>query len=206
MANIIFDFDGTLADTLGLTIHIFEGLVHGGKPLSPEEVERLRGMSMIHIGAELKILPWKVPFLLARGRAKMRRRMREVNVFAGMPEVVRQLQADGHKLFILSSNSVQNIRPFLKRNDIYEPFVKVYGGSSIFGKTRVLKRALKRDLLAREDTFYIGDEVRDIEASHNAGIRVISVTWGYNNEHILREQDPDFLVRTPAEILQAVRS
>jgi phosphoglycolate phosphatase len=204
VANVIFDFDGTLADTLGLTIHIFENLVHGGKPLSPEEIERLRGMSMIHIGAELKILPWKVPFLLARGRAKMRRRMRDVQVFAGMPEVVKQLHADGHALYILSSNSTQNIRPFLKRNGMNTEFLKVYGGSSVFGKTRVLRRALKRDQLNRGDTYYVGDEVRDIEASHHVGISVISVPWGYNNERILREHEPDFLVSKPADIRKII--
>lgn len=204
MANIIFDFDGTLANTLGVTIKIFEGLIRGGKPMAPEEVEKLRGMALWRVGAELRILPWKVPYLLARGRAKMRREMKHVDVFPGMADTVRQLNADGHKLYILSSNSVRNIRPFLKRHDLYTEFTKIIGGAGIFGKRRLLKRTVKNYRFDRAETYYVGDEVRDIDAAHHAGIKAIVVTVGYNNEQALREHQPDFIAKQPADIRQIV--
>jgi phosphoglycolate phosphatase len=205
MANIIFDFDGTIADSFGLAVHIYEQLLRSGELLPKEEIQRLRGMSMLHLALELKIAPWRVPFLLARGRTIMRRNIDSVEAFAGMPELIRELNADGHKLYIMSSNSVQNIRPLLKRYDVRKEFIKLYGGAGLLGKATLLKRVLKRQKLDSAQTFYIGDEVRDIEASKRAGIKVISVTWGYNSEAILREHQPDFVAKKPTDIRSLVQ-
>jgi phosphoglycolate phosphatase len=206
VANVIFDFDGTIADSLALAIHIFEQLVRGGKPLSPSEVERMRGMSLIHAGMELRIAPWKLPFLLAKGRRMMRRQIDTVQAFEGMPELVRALRQDGHKLYIMSSNSVQNIRPLLKRYKLDKDFIKLYGGAGLMGKANVLRRVLRRQKLERATTYYVGDEVRDIEAAQKAGVKIISVVWGYNNEAILRKHNPDFVVEQPADIRKVLKS
>ncbi|MGH7241699.1 MAG: HAD-IA family hydrolase [Candidatus Saccharimonadales bacterium] len=200
MANVIFDFDGTIADSFALAVHIYEQLLRGGELVPEAELERLRSMSMLHVALELKIAPWRVPFLLARGRTMMRRKIDTVQAFDGMPELIRQLNQDGHKLFITSSNSVQNIKPLLKRYNLRKEFIKLYGSAGLFGKANLLKRLMRRQKLDPHETFYIGDEVRDIEASRRAGIRVISVTWGYNSESILREHHPDFVAKKPADI------
>lgn len=205
MGNIIFDFDGTIADSFALAVHIYEQLLRGGEPMPPEEIERLRSMSMLHVALELKIAPWRVPWLLARGRTLMRRRINTVEAFEGMPELIRQLNQDGHKLFITSSNSVQNIKPLLKRYDLRKEFIKLYGSAGLFGKANLLKRLIGRQKLDPNETFYIGDEVRDIEASKRAGIKVVAVTWGYNSEVILREHHPDFVAKTPADIRKLVQ-
>lgn len=206
MANVIFDFDGTIADSLALAIHIYEKLLRGGDAMPTEEIERLRGMSLISVGLELRIAPWKIPMLLARGRRTMRRQMHTVQAFDGMSALIRALRADGHNLYIMSSNSVQNIRPLLTRLDLYNEFIKLYGNAGLMGKATVIRRMLKRQKLDPTETYYVGDEVRDIEAAKRAGIKIISVTWGYNNEAILRKHKPDFIAKKPADIQRAILS
>jgi phosphoglycolate phosphatase len=206
VANIIFDFDGTLGDTLSVAIKIFEGLMRKGEPVPAEEIERLRGLPLWRVGAELKILPWKVPYLVARGRARMRREIPNIKIFAGMPETLQALNADGHKLYIVSSNSARNINLFLNRYGLRKEFIKIKGGAGVLGKKRILKMFMQKNHLLPADTFYVGDEVRDIEASHHAGIRVIAVTGGYNNEKALREHKPDFVAHSPTEIRQIINS
>lgn len=204
MANVIFDFDGTIADSLPLVIAIFGELLRGGKPVPPEEVERLRGMSLLRVGAELRIVPWKVPFLLARGRSRMRRRLDEVPLFPGIDDVIRQLHADGHRLDIVSSNSARTIRVFLRKHDLDRNFIRIYGRAGIFGKKKLLRMMLQRTQLDREQTYYIGDEVRDIEAAKHAGIHMVAVAWGYNNTRILQAHKPDFLADKPADIIKVI--
>ena len=204
MANVIFDFDGTIADSLPVVIAVFEELMRGGKPMPHAEVERLRGMSLLRVGAELRILPWRVPLLLARGRARMRRRLDEVPMFDGIEAVIRQLNADGHKLYIVSSNSARTIRVFLKKHRLDTEFIRVYGRAGVFGKKKLLRMMLQRNRLDRGDTYYIGDESRDVEAARHAGIRMIAVTWGYNNNTLLQTHHPDFLVDKPADILRVI--
>jgi phosphoglycolate phosphatase len=206
VANIIFDFDGTLADTLAVTVKIFEGLLRGGEPMHAEEIERLRGLPLWRIGSELRILPWKVPYLVARGRAKMRREIPHIQIFPGVPELLHELNADGHKLYIVSSNSVRNINLFLKRYDLRKEFIRISGGSGLLGKRRVLKRFIQKNRLDPAVTYYVGDEIRDIEAAHHAGLQAIAVTKGYNNEAALREHKPDFVAHAPAEIRKIINA
>jgi len=200
MSTIIFDFDGTIADSFTHVLEIAQDLIGQHQPLSKQEIERLRGMSAFQIAKELKIRPWKMPFLVGWGRRRMRSEMSEIKAFVGMPEVITRLSADRHKLYIMSSNSVQNIKPFLERHGMGREFIKIYGGVGIFGKAHVLRKLIKRNNADTADTFYVGDEVRDVEAAKHAGVRIISVTWGYNNEKSLAARAPDYVVKKPAEI------
>ncbi len=44
--------------------------------------------------------------------------------------------------------------------------------------------------------------MRDIEACHEIGIDIISVTWGYNNKAVLEKNRPTFIVNSPPELLK----
>jgi phosphoglycolate phosphatase-like HAD superfamily hydrolase len=67
----------------------------------------------------------------------------------------------------------------------------------MFGKAKVLKELLNKENLNKDDCIYIGDEVRDIEACKEIGLRLVSVTWGYNVDSVLKAYNPDFLANTP---------
>lgn len=179
-----------------------EALTGRSEKLTPAEIARLRGMSPLQIMRGLKIRPWKVSLLAYRGRLRLRSEMDRIQAFSGMPEVIKQLHADGHELYIMSSNSVQNIQPFLKRYGLSTTFIKVYGNVGVFSKGRVLKRLLRDNELQSSATYYIGDEVRDIEAAKRAGLQMIAVTWGYNDNRILAAYQPTYLAAQPDDILQ----
>jgi phosphoglycolate phosphatase-like HAD superfamily hydrolase len=82
----------------------------------------------------------------------------------------------------------------------------VFSGSSIFGKHVVLQELIKKHGLKKEETVYIGDEVRDVEASKKAGIKAIAVTWGYNTRKALETAKADIVVDKPAELIKAINS
>ena len=48
---------------------------------------------------------------------------------------------------------------------------------------------------------YIGDETRDIEAAHDAKIKIIAVTWGLNSRQILTKYKPEWLVNAPDDVI-----
>jgi phosphoglycolate phosphatase-like HAD superfamily hydrolase len=201
MAAIIFDFDGTIADTFETVVGIFYSLTGRKQPLPHEEIERLRGMSLPRAAEELHIKPWKMPFLLLLGRRRMTRRMNAIDAHPGVVEIIKKLHNEGHQLYIMSSNSLRNIQKFLRRHDLAYEFINVYGSAGLLSKARVLKKVVKQNRLDKNDTWYIGDEVRDVVAAQHAGVRVIAVTWGYNTAEILQEHRPTKLVRTPGQII-----
>lgn len=187
-----------------MIVEIIYDLLHQDEPLPDYELQQLRGMGLLKIVQELKVRPWRVPFLLARGRRRMRGQMDRVEIFKGIPEVIKSLRGAGYELYIMSSNSVQNIELFLERYGLSEDFVKIYGNIGLLGKRRILKQLVRRNHLDPNETLYIGDEVRDIQAVKQTRVKIIAVTWGFNTEEILARQHPDFIARRPAELLELI--
>ncbi len=204
MAAIIFDFDGTIADSFESVVQVFYELTGRKERLSPEAIERLRGMSLHGAAEELGIRPWKMPFLLMRGRRRMSKLVGTLQAHPGVPEAIRKLHAEGHQLFIMSSNSEKNIVRFLREHHMRKNFVNIYGNVGLLSKAGVLRKIRRRNRLGSDNCWYIGDEVRDIEGAKLAGIKIMAVTWGFNTAELLQQHQPTAMVNTPAELLQVL--
>lgn len=200
MAAIIFDLDGTIADSFEF-ITDFLAKEKNNLNLDPIQKEQLRGMSMLAIARKLDHKWWKIPTLFIRGRRNMTRAMNKMQPFPGMPELIRKLHAEGHELFIVSSNSVNNIHKFLHHHNLHTYFLEVYGGISIFGKAPALRKLFKEQSIETKDAVYIGDELRDIQASQAVNLRVVAVTWGFAEKNDLINLNPTALVDSPAELM-----
>lgn len=199
-ANLIFDLDGTLADSWPAVFEVVNDMELLSRELSPKDYERLKNMPVKKILKELNIPIWRTPRLLIRGHAALAHHIAEIPSFRGVPEVIHQLNTSDNQLFVLSSNSHSNVARLLNAYGIEKSFVHIYGGAGIFSKASALKKIIKDHNLDKAKTYYVGDEVRDIEAAKRAGIHSIAVTWGFNGEKILREYKPDHVVHTPAAL------
>lgn len=200
MKTIIFDFDGTLVDSLPLAINLFNKLSVGNRELTKTDIKQLRELTARQVVKAVGIPIWKIPKLLALGRSEAGKHMQELELFSGIKEVIVKLDAD-YSLYVMSSNSTHNVSRFLKAHNIERYFEKVYGNVGIFGKSTVLKHIMKANELEKRQTLYIGDEVRDVEGAKKAGITSVAVTWGYNGAKILSSYKPDYLVDTPKDLL-----
>ncbi len=199
--NIIFDFDGTIANTLPILIEVAEQWSVTNMKLTVELVEELRGLpaqqALKRVGIPLR----RVPTLVTRGRKELIGRLVDAKPFDGIIDVIEQLSRSNN-LYVMSSNSDQNIKKFLKTYQLNQYFKAIYGNVSVFGKTKSLRKILKKERIAKTDSIYVGDETRDVEAAHKVGLKVASVTWGYNNKKILSTYRPDFLIEKPEDLLK----
>lgn len=198
MKYVVFDFDGTLADSLPIVLDIAEQIV--GYGITKKEVEHYRNMTAKQIIKESGIPLYKVPAMLVKGKSLMLRRADQIQIFTGLLDVVADLSSSNYRLIVVSSNNTGIINGFLQKYGIDKYFSGVYGNVGLFSKAQALRRVMKREGFVASDAIYVGDEVRDIEASKKAGMPVIAVTWGYNGKKILTKYKPDYLVETPAEI------
>src|SRR3990167_569109 len=198
-SSIIFDFDGTLADSLPLTMDIFYKWSKRD-PLPDKTVQELRNKSVKEVLAYFKIPMWKVPGLLVKGRVDLGRRLAEVPLFTGMDAVLEKLHSESNQLFLMSSNSAVNVNKFLKIHKINGYFTEVYGNAGVFGKAPVMKRIIQKYRLSPRNCFSIGDEIRDIDAAKKVGITSIAVGWGYNGEQILKAHKPDYFAHKPTDL------
>jgi phosphoglycolate phosphatase len=203
--TVIFDFDGTIADTLAAIVRLANkyNADLGIPPLDQDEIEAMRGMSSRAILKKHRIPLAKLPYLILHYQKELGREIDKLGLFPGIREVLMELKSLGVKLGILTSNSEENVEKFLQAREL-EVFDFIHSETNFFGKTRALKHVLKEEDVDRKDVIYIGDEARDIDACRKAKVPVIAVSWGFQRRDFLAGHDPTYIVDSPDEILDIV--
>ncbi|MEM9005093.1 MAG: HAD hydrolase-like protein [Cyanobacteria bacterium P01_F01_bin.86] len=205
LTTLLFDFDGTLADSLPMLVAITNRLApeFGYRPTPFEEVDALKGLNARQLIRYTGIPVLKIPALLRRLRTELRQRSTQIPACAGIPTIIRALYEEEHTLAIVTSNMPDVVQTFLAIHQIQDCFVSIDGGGTLFGKGRLIVRTMQQNLFTPEHTVYVGDEVRDVDAARFAGIRSASVTWGFNSRNALIRANPNWLIDNP-EALRAI--
>jgi len=204
---IIFDFDGTLADTIDILLSITNRLSaeFGFKSATKEELAQLSNLNSWQILQYSGISIFKFPLLIRRLKAELHREVPHIQLFPGIKEVLLELKKRGFQLGIITSNSRENVLGALEKNGLQDTFTFIYSGST-FGKHKVINKWLRIENIHTEKVVYVGDEIRDIDAAKKTGIKVIAVGWGFNSPQALAAQNPNFLIERPQELIEIMNS
>ncbi len=205
MQAVIFDFDGTLVDSRSGIKRVMDTLAreHGTPTLSYEQLDELRALPLHERLRRIGVKPRRLPVLTRRALQLFGDMMHEFPVYDGIPEVLEQLRSAGVQTHILSSNKVENIRSCLDANGI-GGFASIQSSRGLFGKPGRIRSLVKRLRLPSDEVIYVGDELRDIEASRRSGVAVAAVTWGYDSTTLLEQGRPDYLVHEPFELIPII--
>ncbi len=204
---LLFDFDGTIADSYESFLGIVGKLAikHKFQNLSLEELETLRTEDARTLIKQLKIPFYKLPFIAHDMKTFQQKEIQTMHPFKGLPEVLHTLKKQGHTLGIITSNGRANVETFIKKHAI-DVFDYIYSDAGIFGKDKVLQNFFKQHHINKDDAFYIGDEIRDIQACKKVGVKIISVSWGFNIKAGLEKHHPNFLIDHPKDLLSVINS
>lgn len=199
---VIFDFDGTLADSFPWFQSVFEELAakYGLPPMDQGSLEKLRTLDIHQILKEYKIPPWKLLLIGNHLKKLMSEQIDRISMVSGMQSVVDELHARGVKLAIVTSNAGRNVRRVLGPQ-LMERFDYVESGVSMFGKKGKFQKIIKKAGVLPRETLCIGDEVRDLESSRASQIPFGAVSWGYTDVKTLQRFAPDEVFEHPAQIL-----
>jgi phosphoglycolate phosphatase len=204
--TVIFDFDGTIADSFTTLLGIFEEITGRKEKLTPAEIKDLRGEPLSQVMKYLDIKRWQIPRLLIKARRAIAIKITGIKPFEGLPQVLKRMSDSGYQMFIVSTNSSDNISKFLKQHQLDSYFNGVYGNTGLRGKPAALRKLLKRENIALGSCIYIGDEVRDVEAGQAVSVPQIAVSWGFNYPAALKQARPTYLATTPGDILKILTS
>lgn len=201
---ILFDFDGTLADSFSTTVHVANRLAaaHGYPVLTAAAAQKLRQQGARQILRESGIPIRHLPSWIRQMKKEMQNEIPHLKPPHGLADALTSLKDGGATLGIVTSNSRENLELFLQTNQWEDRFAHLESGSSLFGKSRLIKRIVTRSGYSPAQTCYVGDEERDIEAARRAGVAAAAVTWGFNDPTLLTRARPDYLINTPAELPQ----
>lgn len=165
----MFDFDGTLADTLSWLAHAVNRLAaaYGCNRIEAGDLDALRGSSARGVVAHLGIPAWRLPRIGVAMRRLIAADIGQIRLFDGIGGMLRGLSDRGAALAVVTSNADDNVRHVLGAE--HAARISDYAcGASLFGKRGHLRRVLKQSGVRPGEAIVIRDELRDLEAARAA--------------------------------------
>lgn len=202
MKYIVFDFDGTLANSRDVFIQAWNvyASVYHYDPITQAEVDATKHLSLHQRAKKFHFPMHKLPIIIPKVHRYFREHIKEVKLYPGIKEMLQSLTQEGYEIFILSSNEKENIKLLLQQEEI-DLINDVLTSSKIFGKDSVLKKLIKKYYLKPGELLYVGDELRDIQACNKVNVPFMWVSWGIDGFDLIEKENPEFVVHTPEEII-----
>lgn len=201
---LIFDFDGTIADTKSLYYQaISDELVRWG--FSEMQIDRAIDMgtslrkTLKGIGLNFIVSWWLHHRILKRIKIY-------VNQVKKCHDASHVAEIKGKK--ILVTNSLKEfVLPVLKHLKLQKEFSEIYGADDFLDKSDFISSYLKRNKIDRNDSYYIGDRVADVKIARKVGCVsvIISGKCSWNSRAMLIKARPDFLLDDLKDVGEIVR-
>lgn len=216
MKLVLFDFDGTIADSLPLMVETFRELSRGHRHIHPlldlantdtpildhPTVLILRQKGLKAAISSLKLNKLQISLIYLRVISRFAKRIDRLQPVEGMADVLAEL-GQQYQLGIVTSNRQSSVQRFLRQHQL-EHFQIIKSQPNLFGKAATLSQVIKQQGFDLPNVVYVGDEVRDIEAAQQAGIASIGVSWGLNSYDLLAWNDPTAVIERPDQLPQAI--
>jgi phosphoglycolate phosphatase len=206
---VLFDLDGTLVDSApDIAAALNAALAELGQPVHPLPVVT----SYVGDGAA-KLVERAVPeasevdqaLLLERFKAQYAANVCvKTRVYPGVVEALERFAATGAPLAVVTNKPGDLARSLLRALGLDRFFADVVGDGDGYPRKPSPEIALavcRRHDVAPGDALLAGDGLPDVRLGRAAGCRVAGVTWGYTPRATLAAESPDWLVDTPAGLL-----
>ena len=208
---VIFDFDGTLADTKENIILTFQMTM---KELGVEIKSRQECAATIGLTLEdaFKVL---YPGMAAEKYILLRDTYRRIfkenrkilvpGLFPEVMETLEELRRRGYLMSIASSRQSPSLQSFLEDMKIAHLFEYAVGGDNVEHPKPApdaVLQILRHYNLSAEEAFVVGDMPFDINMATNAGVKSCGVTWGNEDAAQLKESGANYVIDKMSQLLE----
>lgn len=207
--TILFDFDGTLADTNGLVIeswqHVYRALTgrEADLPMIKATFGEPLGISMEKIFPNT---PMEQAIDIYRGHQKdIYEEM--IQPFSGMVELIKELKARGLKIGVTTSRMRNTTLIGLNKFGITEymdAIVTCDDTDKHKPDPEPVLITLERLRAKPENTLMVGDSMFDIKCAHNAGVKAVLVGWAeaVTEEDLNSPDAPEYFIEKAEDLLR----
>lgn len=212
---VIFDFDGTLADTLDSIKHgINLTMEKFGYPFSTRDDVQAhinhgaRNLIKLSIPTELQSSEAKVDEVYAVYNDMYKKVYLEVEeLYDGMNEAIDALHQNGIKMSVLSNKQdpmvVGLCEKHLSRAAFTEFRGQRAGAPTKPDPTVPLEICALMDVKPSECAL-VGDSDVDMKTAKNSGFTAIGVAWGYRPPELLLENGADFIAESAEDLVKII--
>ena len=206
LKTLIFDLDGTISDP-------FEGISRSVNyalesleftSVDPERIRPMIGPPLNEIFEFLigEVSDRQMQTLVSRYRERYASIGYTENViYKEMPEAIATLAASGYTLGVCTSKRADYAADIVDMFGLSTYFAFISGGDIGIHKSQQLERIVASGVDAESATM-IGDRDVDIDAAKSNGLSSVGVSWGFGDDDELNSAAPDYVVRSPTELLE----
>lgn len=202
MANVLFDFDGTLFNTFdGIARCVNCALQKMGKQQLSDDVLRNFLGPPIHSSmrnyANLSESESETAVRLFRQEYEIAG-VFESKPYDGIVQLLSELKQSGVQLCVASSKPIDSIYKLLDKHAMREFFVRVCGADK--AERGEDKKDLLMNAMIERDAVMVGDRKYDVLAAKELGLRAVGVTYGFGSAEELLSSGADVLADDSAEL------
>ena len=210
---VLWDLDGTLTDPgLGITNSVMHALEKAGEAIPPrEELYKFIGPPLIWSFMNFcSFIEEKARQAVADYREYFTDRgIFENEVYPAIPAALKELREAGYTLAMATSKPEDFARRIAVHFGFFDDFALITG--SLMDETRlskgeVIATVLEKLQVPASDCVMIGDREHDVIGAKQHSMRVIGVLYGYGSREELEAAGADYLVATPEEAVELIRS
>ena len=202
MSCIIFDFDGTLVDSVGVILKSSEVTCRElGIDYDPELIRSLIGLPLLQTGEILLGPGGGQAYFDTYSRSFLSLAGRETKLFPGIRELLDDLK--GIPVALVTAKSRIGLEASLKILNLENYFTAVSTASDGHGfkpEPGPALAVLSQMEQAAQDAVFVGDSIFDIQCGQAAGTKTCAVSWGSTPRKSLAAADPDYLVDKVEEL------
>jgi len=206
LSCLVFDVDGTLVDNANLIIQLFQDIVlkYLGRKITKQEVISLWGPP----GDEIfkSVFPSDI---LTPAWNEFLSRYNTIHPTEGFFTIdqLNDMKKNVQHMAIFTGKSRKTMVMTLQKLGLIDVFDIILTGNDV-ERSKPYPDALFRIInvlsLDKTETLFIGDSPLDIMAGKSAGIKTAAALWGTIEESKLIESNPDYVFKTPEELLNFV--
>lgn len=197
---LVFDFDGTLADTRIPFREAFHEAAStmNARPFRQQDEAYLQTLAASDVLREHGVRPEQFASFTGLLKKGMESRHSQISLFPGIADALEELGSLDKPIGLITSNSEFLVRSVLVKH--IQLFRYLRFDVSMADKGNVLTEA--ESACSRFGRLhYVGDEIRDYRAAVDADVEFSAVSWGFNSEAALRKEGCCNFIRQPSEFV-----
>lgn len=208
---VIFDWDGTLMDSVGYIVKCIQFAANANQLLPPDEqsIRNIIGMSLPNAFETLFSLDFNDKYETFKSVYKDHYHQGQEDalpLFDGVEELLNNLSASGKKLAVATGKGRPGLEKAMQRTQLNQLFE--YSRTSDEAQSKpspdMLHQILDYFQLAPSEAVMIGDSIHDLHMAEQAGMDRIGVSFGAHCRDKLMTHTPIAVIDSYDEILQTL--
>lgn len=203
MKTVLFDFDGTLADSIPFVVSGLQRVFaeYTGKSYTSDEIIAMFGPTeenMIRLKVSLEVSAAIERFF----ELYEQMHTEEVILFKGLQTLLQDLKQNGFQVGLVTGKSKRGTLISLQHYGLLTYFDVVVTGDDVKEPKphpEPVEKALHALSAEPQETYFVGDSFADIRAGQAAGVTTIGVQW-FSTVQGLGSEKPDYLVQSIEEL------